>query len=436
MRHLIFLFFVSFLFAEVLKVGTTPKWEPFNTLIKDKLAGISVDYWKLVAKKANLKYKFIIKPLWIDVLNDIKNEKIDIALGTGKTKEKEKYGYFSKPYASFPLVIATKDDVGFIPNVNFLKNKIIAVGKGYTAKELLIQKYPFLSVIEVDNIDKALSLVKEGKVFAAVDILPVIAYKINKFEFNNLKISGQLDIVFPVRFMISKNKKYLVEKINKAIDSITIEEKEAIYKKWVKVNKSHNIYLILISVLSVLVVVLAVAFLKLRAKLKYEHEYELMLEKLANYDKLTGIYNRAKLEETLELLVSSYNLHKEPFCVIFFDIDNFKEINDKLGHQIGDIVLTEISAVVQSNIRKKDVFGRWGGEEFMIILEDCKLNEACMIANNLKNKIQEHDFGIDVKITCSFGVSEYNGEELIYFLRELDEKLYKAKKEGKNKVIC
>ncbi|NPA87549.1 diguanylate cyclase [Caminibacter pacificus] len=451
MRFLIFFVLIKLLFAvdlnstqreylntRVFNIATTTKWEPFNTEIDGKLVGIAVDYWKLIAKKTGINYKFLIKPTWIEVLQAIEYGDADLALGAGKTKEREKYAVFTKPYVTFPLVIATRNDVGFIPNITFLRNKIIAVGKGYTAEALLKKNYPNLNVISVPTIDEALKMVKEGKVYAAIDILPVIAYKINKYQYDNLKISGQLDIKFPVRFMINKSEKELVPIINKAIDEITFDERENIYKKWITAQKSKPNYfqIVIIIILAAIIVMLIIWVVKLKIKLKYEHEYEIMLEKLASYDKLTGIYNRQKLEEFLEMFASVYQINNEPFSVIFFDVDNFKKINDDFGHQVGDIVLVEISSIIQSSIRKRDIFGRWGGEEFMIILENCKIDEACSIAENIRKKIEKHNFGINRAVTCSFGVSEYAGGDLKYFLLEVDEKLYKAKREGKNRVIC
>jgi len=375
MRLILILIFMKLLFAidlnntqkdylnsRIFTIATTTKWEPFNTEIEGKLSGISVDYWKLIAKKAGINYDFMIKPSWISVLKAVEYMDADIALGAGKTKDREKYAVFTKPFVSFPLVIATRNDVGFIPNITFLQNKVVAVGKGYTAEILLKKHYPNLNVISVSSIDEALKMVKEGKVYAAIDILPVIAYKINKYQYDNLKISGQLNIEFPVRFMVNKNEKELVPILNKAIDEITFKEREDIYKKWVSVQKAPPNYLnIAIFILLVAIILLLVIWIvKLKIKLKYEHEYELMLEKLANYDKLTGVYNRQKLEEFLDIYVNIYNVSKEPFSVIFFDIDNFKQINDTYGHQVGDIVLVEVSSIISKQYQKKGYIRQMG----------------------------------------------------------------------------
>ena len=415
----------TILYAKVYKISTTTKWEPFNTEINGKLAGISVDYWKLIAKKAGIKYKFVIMSTWVDVLNSIKNSQADIALGAGKTKERESYAVFSKPYVTFPLVIATKNDVGFIPDVTFLQNKTIAVGRNYTADELLKKYYPNLKILRVSSIDKALKLVKEGKVFAAIDILPVIAYKINKYQFNNLKISGQLDIKFPVRFMVNKKEKDLIPILNKAIDKLTFEEREEIYKKWVKAkheNEKPLIYLIAALSFSVIVLIAWVVLLKVR--LKREKEYEKMLKNISYIDYLTGASNKKRLIE----FVKELNFNNKSYCLIFFDIKDFSKINDLYGTQIGDIILVEISSIAQGFLSKNSVFGRWDNDNFLIIIPECNYNSACKLANRLYNEFQNHNFGINQKIEFYFIVKNFKNTPLEKALEEIKYILMNAKK--------
>ena len=220
-----------------IKVITTTTWLPFHFKVNGQLKGIDIDYWKLIAKKTHLKSDFIIAPNFTKALNSIKNKQADILLGIGKTKEREKYALFSKPYVSFPFVIATRNNIGFVENLDMyiMKNKIIAVGKNYTAEKILKKHYPNIKLLEVENTKKALEMVEKGKAFGAVDILPVIAYQINEHQFSTIKISGKLPYNFDVRFMIRKDFPELVEIINKAIDSISIAQKMKISQKWVPI---------------------------------------------------------------------------------------------------------------------------------------------------------------------------------------------------------
>jgi diguanylate cyclase (GGDEF)-like protein len=119
-----------------------------------------------------------------------------------------------------------------------------------------------------------------------------------------------------------------------------------------------------------------------------------------------------------------------------FDIDGFKDINDIHGHDVGDSVLKELSRLVSSHIRSDDIFARWGGEEFMIIVNvDVVIAEQ--FANKLRQIIEDHTFKHIDTLTCSFGVTRYKeGDKTEQILKRADTMLYSAKKSGKNCVVA
>ena len=163
---------------------------------------------------------------------------------------------------------------------------------------------------------------------------------------------------------------------------------------------------------------------------------ERQLRKLATIDRLTGIYNRYAFEKFLEEEISRAERYGTDFALIMFDIDNFKKINDTYGHQTGDMILRKITRLVKENIRKSDIFGRWGGEEFMIILPVKSIEEAFKVAEKLRKKIEEHKFPKVKKVTISAGVTMYRkSDTLKSIIRRVDTALYMAKKSGKNKVV-
>ncbi len=117
-----------------------------------------------------------------------------------------------------------------------------------------------------------------------------------------------------------------------------------------------------------------------------------------------------------------------------FDIDHFKRINDLFGHDIGDHVLTAMAQLVRANIRSDTIFAHWGGEEFAIICPRSNAKEAKLLANKLRVLIAENMFIDEHKVTCSFGVSEYRGQDVDRWFKRADKKLYKAKSQGRNRV--
>jgi len=171
---------------------------------------------------------------------------------------------------------------------------------------------------------------------------------------------------------------------------------------------------------------------------KYIDELRAMnarLEKMATVDVLTGIYNRRKFDDALSAIIDMKG-SSIPFSLIFFDIDNFKSINDSFGHKVGDHVLQQISKLVLDNIRATDGLFRWGGEEFILILPDANLESAENIAEKIRNLIQDYDFNIGHKITVSLGIGEHiAGESADQMMKRVDSALIRAKFQGKNRIV-
>jgi len=176
-------------------------------------------------------------------------------------------------------------------------------------------------------------------------------------------------------------------------------------------------------------------FLSLYFYLSKQVEHKKKLRIISETDSLTGIANRRAFMEKIEEAVKISQNFNYPLSVILFDIDNFKKVNDTYGHDVGDEVLKEITKIVSNQLRKTDFFARWGGEEFMIILENTELEDAVQLAERLRKTIEAYKFKKVGYITVSFGVTEFkSNEDIDSLLKRLDELLYKAKKKGKNRV--
>ncbi|MGM0410791.1 MAG: GGDEF domain-containing protein [Bacillota bacterium] len=153
-------------------------------------------------------------------------------------------------------------------------------------------------------------------------------------------------------------------------------------------------------------------------------------------DEMLDVYNRTKLMEELEKEIKRAFRYKNDLSVIMFDIDYFKEINDKYGHLTGDDILIKIINTVKNEIREIDFLARYGGDEFIIINPETKLEESVKLAERLKTKIANTTFEEVEKVTCSFGVTELKKDDNIdILLKRVDDALYEAKENGRNKVI-
>jgi len=160
------------------------------------------------------------------------------------------------------------------------------------------------------------------------------------------------------------------------------------------------------------------------------------LMKLSCIDHLTKANNRRKIEDVLYSECKILKRYGSHLSIILLDVDNFKNINDTYGHDVGDKVLRTMSKLISSSIRESDFFGRWGGEEFLIVTPGTSLENAAVLAEKLRTIVSHHDFENPNTVTCSFGVSECDGDTPVKtFVKNADDALYKAKAEGKNRVV-
>lgn len=165
-----------------------------------------------------------------------------------------------------------------------------------------------------------------------------------------------------------------------------------------------------------------------------QENYKNDLEVLTVKDSLTGIGNRRVFEMKLkEAIVTSQRYHF-PFSLVIFDIDFFKRVNDNHGHEVGDKVLIEYSALIASCLREGDEFCRIGGEEFIVIVPHTAKDKAYILAQKLRKIVENHKHILPV--TMSFGVTQFvNGDDNTSIYKRADDALYKAKESGRNKVM-
>lgn len=160
------------------------------------------------------------------------------------------------------------------------------------------------------------------------------------------------------------------------------------------------------------------------------------LEDKSKIDSLTGAFNRQGIEEAIRVGLWEWRSQKKPLSLVLIDIDHFKNINDTYGHAIGDHVLSALSNIVKQHIRTNDLFARWGGEEFVLLCRDTKIEQASLIAEKIRALIASFEFRDNVKVTASFGVATLNAHETLEQLfNHADKALYEAKHQGRNRVV-
>jgi diguanylate cyclase (GGDEF)-like protein/PAS domain S-box-containing protein len=166
-------------------------------------------------------------------------------------------------------------------------------------------------------------------------------------------------------------------------------------------------------------------------------EMEDQLKLLSQTDQLTQIFNRVKFNDSLTREIHRAKRYGTELTLIMLDIDHFKRINDTYGHNVGDDVLVNLSELVKTCIRETDIFARWGGEEFMLLLPHTTLLNASKLAERIRAAVEKNNFLTVGTVTSSFGVTQYvNTDTAETFTKRVDRALYKAKQSGRNRVIA
>jgi diguanylate cyclase (GGDEF)-like protein len=180
---------------------------------------------------------------------------------------------------------------------------------------------------------------------------------------------------------------------------------------------------------------------RVHSALRYKRHQDRLLE-MATHDSLTGLFNHRLLIELLDRELATARRKEQTVAFCMIDIDHFKNLNDTWGHQAGDQVLQEVSQLLSEGLRKSDPVGRYGGEEFGVVLGGCGPDKAQLLCERLRTSIESHDFrvkGQSVRVTVSLGLSwaqvdtEIGETDLI---QRADEALYRAKESGRNRLVC
>lgn len=410
------------------KICIHPDWYPFESYWQGRYQGMVADYIQLIMGNIGLNYEIVPSTSWQQSLKYIQNGRCELLSGAMQTIERSESLDFTQPYLNVPAVIAVKADENKKP----LAEMTVGVIDKSAFHEILATRYPKMKIISVDHVVEGLRMLQAGQIDGFVGAAASIAHIAKEFQISDIAISDELRDSWDFSIAVKNDIPYLQNIINKSIASITPDEQESIINRWVVVEYKHTVDYTIIWIVLGVGAVLALAGLYRYLQIL---SYSKVLKTIAEKDALTGIYSRHKLRSELESFTELAARHNWSLSVIFFDIDNFKQINDSLGHDVGDKVLVRLSKLIAGMSRKTDRFGRWGGEEFLFLMLETDLDKAHRIAEKFRAEICKYKFGLPVDVTCSFGVAQYKRDESIeHWISRADQAMYQAKHEGKNCV--
>jgi polar amino acid transport system substrate-binding protein len=438
----------AYLDTNTIRYCINPSGLPFEGFNENQQhIGMSADYYNLFKKVLSAKFELVKTTSWNETMNFIQHKKCDMVAFGMETPQRKNYLNFTDSYLEVPLVVATRVDVPFINHILDLEGQKIGIIKGDAFIKILRQKYPSLTIVEVNDIYDGLDKVKNEELFAFIDTLASIGYEFQSKYFGELKIAGKINESLKLSVAVVKEDEILLGILQKAVSSITNEVHREIFTKWIpiKYQKGIDYNLVWKIVFGAVVLLLLVMYWNRKIivanKLLKEAQKDInkknkALAKLAITDKLTNLYNRRKLEELLQNELHRSQRFSHPFALSIIDIDEFKKVNDTHGHPIGDQVLIEMAKVLSNSLRTTDFVGRYGGEEFMIICPESSIKEVTTLMENIRLKIEQHAFVNIGHKTASFGVTlSQKDDTLDDIIQRADNALYEAKNSGRNKVV-
>ncbi|WP_369434509.1 transporter substrate-binding domain-containing protein [Psychromonas sp. MME1] len=441
----------------IIRFGIRSDRPPFELLRDGKPAGIAVDYLSAIASHAGFKAEFVVNNLSLagamDMVEGTRHDFDTLAFSV-KNRERALRFAFGESYLSYPMMIITHKNSPFIGKMSDLNGKLVAIEKGYLTNKWLANDYPEIQIINVPSSIKALEMVNNEKADAYIGNVAVANYMAVHGQLNNLKISapsgyGSIDY----SFIAPKEWPELASILSKAYLALPANFHTDTQQKWfsfqmVETTNYTLLWLVLSITLVIILVVLwwnrtlrrekkktEIALTRLRRTQNLLKKNNETLKKLSITDKLTGLYNRAKLDRVLQQEQERSLRYGNIFAVILIDIDYFKGVNDRYGHQAGDSVLVEFANILTTNIRHVDTVGRWGGEEFLVICPETSKEGVYNLAENLRKNISVYNFSDVGCLTASFGVSLYQeGDSAHSIIAKADVALYNSKESGRNRV--
>ncbi|MDY0212923.1 MAG: transporter substrate-binding domain-containing protein [Desulfuromonadaceae bacterium] len=409
--------------------------------------GLSSDYFALLQEQLPIPIRFVPTTSWTETLQKIENGECDLLALVSPTSERKKILNFTRPYLFLPLVVATRGEEMFIEDIRQLSGLRIGSVGGYAATEEFRKRYPAIELVETKNVSEGIRMVSRGEIYGFVGTVAAIGEAIREQGLDAVKISGHINMTLGLGVGVRKDDPLLCDIMDRAIVALGPGEGQRLYGRWVAVTYRQGVNFVVVILSGIGAVILLAGFVWRNRRLTQLHSELLLthqqleeksqeLRLLSVTDSLTGLYNRRKVETDFAHECLRMQRYPSALSVILLDIDHFKKVNDNFGHQAGDRVLCGIAETLRHRVRTSDIVGRWGGEEFMLVLPQTTLSEAAALAEDLRREINALDFNPIPPQSASFGVATVeDGDDRAGVFQRADRALYLAKDSGRNIVV-
>jgi diguanylate cyclase (GGDEF)-like protein len=423
----------------VIRLASDHAWPPFETIDEQgSYQGIAADYMAILEER--LGVDFVISPRrpWSEITEMLQARELDVFSMAMETEPRRAYARFTRPYVSNPMVIVTDDSVGYVNGIEGLIGRTVAIERGYASFDLLSQAHPQLQLRPYPDSLSAMLAVSRGEVFAYVGNIANLSHLVRNHGIANIKVSGQIPFHFELAMGVRSDWPELVPILQKALDSISLDERNAILQKWISVDVEPATDPTLIWQVAgvALLLLLGVLYWNLMLK-RMVRVRTAQLQQQAHFDALTALPNRSLALDRLGQLIREGQREGQSSAVLFLDLDDFKKVNDTLGHDVGDHLLVKVAERLRGAVREQDTVARLGGDEFVVLLGGLRAaSDAGLVAESLLGCFREafeHD-ARQFRFTASVGIAvcPEDGTDSSTLLRNADSAMYHAKRQGRN----
>ena len=428
---------------EPVKFCVDPSWMPFEAIDKQgRYTGVSSDFMEEFARILNIQLELVPTESWSESLNNAKQRVCDLLPMINISPEREQFLSFTEPYVSMPVVLISDQNTRYLDGLKSLEGHKLVIPADYIFAEHVRDNFPQLDVQYADSLLESLRTVAKGEAIATMATLPIALYQIERHGLGTLKISGHTSVNIKLSVGIRNDDPLLTSAFQKAVQAVPIELHDQILARWYRVNveqaRDYTILLVLVALLSVIA-----AFLSYRNYSSRKFNAQLAkvnarlcdrnrrLEQLGKRDYLTGVYHRINMDAELEKDIDHCASQGQPLHVILFDLDNFSQINIEHSHPVGDLLLIEVSRLVEERLPDNTYFGRWGGDSFLILCPQSSAEDTQKIAEVLHTIINCHRFSENVHLSATVAVATcHPHEHQSKLMKEIEQLIRDKKKEG------
>ncbi len=413
--------------------------------------GILIDLWRLFAEKNNVEITFKLVN-WSESLELIKQGEVDIHGGLTVSENREAYIYFADEILNIRTLLFVPITSDKSELAEFFDEPVGVIASTFD-EDFIQTHFPQVHLVTYLNSEEMIDAAVRKEIHAFVADYPSGYYRLLLVdELDRFHATSTL-YTESIHAAVAQGSDSLRDFVNAGFKKLTSAEIRTITDHWLIPPKPKPKWLIPAlfggGVTFILIIMVShywslrrlvrVRTHELHKKIEELVEAKAQAERLATTDRLTGIGNRRAFYDKVAVEIERTSRYPRPLCLVLFDLDDFKSINDNFGHPAGDSALTEFVITIQRRLRKVDFFARLGGDEFAVLLPETSKDKAVSLVSRMLEDVRNHKFdhnGIHISTSFSAGVAEYQNDLSVDdWIHRGDSLLYKGKSEGRARVI-